>query len=93
MRIRLIAALTLVSGTAAVAQEAVNYTYNFVETVAGTTNPATGPNAGNGILEPGESARLRISLLVTPNIGTTTTYPPPPPPRASSADSAHPSSI
>jgi hypothetical protein len=70
------AGLTTAS-TPATAQEHVHLTLNWLEVVSGTNTPVASPN---GMLEPGESARISISVLITPPIGSPATYPPPPPP-------------
>jgi hypothetical protein len=70
------AGLTAVSAPAA-AQERVDYTLSFIEVLASTNAPVPNPN---GVLEPGEAARIAISVSFTPPVGTTVTYPTPPPP-------------
>jgi hypothetical protein len=79
MKPRAILGLTLAAGlaSAASAQENVNYTWTFVEVTMGTNNPVANPN---GLIEPGECARLELTVNITPGIGSTTTYTPPPPP-------------
>ena len=67
----------LVASLPAAAQERVDYTVNFVEVLAGTNAPVPTPN---GILEPGEAARLSVSVSFTPAVGTTVAYTPPPSP-------------
>lgn len=72
--------LAIVAGLAcehAAAQEHVDFTLSWLEVIAGTNTPIANPN---GILEPGEAARLSISVAFSPPVGTITTYPMPPPP-------------
>ncbi len=77
MRPRTLAGLVLSLTTTAAAQEQVHLTLDWLEVTAGTNTPV--PNS-NGILEPGESARFSVTVLVTPPIGSPATYTPPPPP-------------
>jgi hypothetical protein len=51
--------------------------WHFVEVVAGTNTPVANPN---GVLEPGEAARIVMSIEFSPPVGTLVTYPPPPGP-------------
>lgn len=59
------------------AQENVAYTLTFVEVQAGTNTPVANPN---GVVEPGEGARIQLSVNITPGIGSPVTYTPPPAP-------------
>src|SRR4051812_24370991 len=79
MKARAILGLSIAAGlaTTASAQENIAYTWNFVEVAVGTNNPVTNPN---GIIEPGECARLQLNVNVTPGIGSNATYTPPPAP-------------
>lgn len=77
----LILALAAVAAPAA-AQESITYTLNFVEVIAGSPAPGTPVPFPNGVLEPGEAARIQLSVTINPGIGSTTTYTPPPPPGA-----------
>jgi hypothetical protein len=79
MKTRAILALTAVAGlaSAASAQETVTYTLSFVEVQAGTNTPVANPN---GVVEPGEGARVQVSVNITPGIGSNATYTPPPAP-------------
>ena len=61
----------------AAAQERVDYTLSFIEVLAGTNTPLSNPN---GIVEPGEAARISITAQVTPPVGSPVTYSPPPAP-------------
>lgn len=63
--------------TAAARAELVTHSLTFVEVISGTNTPVPSPN---GLLEPGESARLVLSISFTPLVGSTVAYPPPPPP-------------
>ncbi len=67
-----IAALALAVQRAA-AQTYIHYSLNWSEVIEGTTTPVGSPN---GILEPGESARFKVSIDFTP-IGTLVPYNPP----------------
>lgn len=73
--------VAVVSGgcaTVALAQgELVTYSWRFVEVVEGTNTPVASPN---GMLQPGEAARLTLDVSFTPPVGSTVTYNPPPPP-------------
>jgi len=61
-------------------QEVVTVSYSWSEVVAGTLTPVSSPN---GVLEPGEGARIGLNIYQTINetnaVGQTTTYVPPPP--------------
>ena len=61
----------------AAAQEYLHLSIGWLEVTSGTNTPVPNPNR---ILEPGESARLSISVLIDPPIGSPVTYTPPPPP-------------
>ncbi len=54
-------------------QSYIHYSLNWSEVVEGTTMPVNSPD---GILEPGESVRFRVSIDFTP-IGTLVPYQPP----------------
>jgi hypothetical protein len=77
MRPRTLAGLVLSLTTAAAAQESVNFTLKWLEVVAGTTTPVANPN---GIVEPGEAARIAITATILPGIGMPANYPAPPGP-------------
>jgi hypothetical protein len=68
---------------AAQAQETIRVSYTWLEVQGLTTTPVTNPNS---VLDPGEGARISISLQALINgtsaIGQTTNYNPPPPPGA-----------
>jgi len=59
------------------AQETVTYSLSWIEVFAHTSIPVSNPN---GLVEPGEGARVRLTTLVTPGIGASATYVPPPGP-------------
>jgi hypothetical protein len=59
------------------AQEAITLHWSFSEVVAGTTAPVSNPN---GVIEPGESARISMTVSFAPPVGTIMTYTPPPGP-------------
>jgi hypothetical protein len=59
------------------AQEFVRHSLSFLEVVAGTNNPVPVPN---GRIDPGEGARISLTITVSPAVGTTITYTPPPAP-------------
>jgi hypothetical protein len=59
------------------AQEFVRHSLSFLEVVAGTNNPVPVPN---GRIDPGEGARISLTIAFSPAVGTTVTYTPPPPP-------------
>jgi hypothetical protein len=73
------AALASLAATAHVtAQELVTFTWSFTEVVANSTTPATGPLANNGVIDPGEAARIFLRVSFSPPVGTPATYTPPP---------------
>ncbi|MFN0134390.1 MAG: hypothetical protein ACKVW3_17895 [Phycisphaerales bacterium] len=51
------------------------HTWSFLEVAVGTNSPVPAPN---GMLEPGEAARLTLNVSFTPAVGSTATYTPPP---------------
>jgi len=59
------------------AQDTVSYTLDWIEVAAHSSAPVSAPN---GRIDPGEGARVRITALITPGIGSPITYQPPPPP-------------
>jgi hypothetical protein len=61
----------------ALAQENVGYTWRLIEVAAGTNTPV---GVSNGVIEPGEAARLELTATITPGIGSPVTYTPPPAP-------------
>jgi hypothetical protein len=74
------AALASLAATAHIAaQELVTFTWSFTEVVANSTTPATGPLANNGVIDPGEAARIALAVAFSPPTGTPTTYTPFPP--------------
>jgi hypothetical protein len=74
-----IAALAALAATAHVtAQELVTFHWSFTEVVANSTTPATGPLAGNGLIDPGEAARIALMISFSPPSGSPATYTPPP---------------
>ena len=83
MKTRATLALAAVAGLASMAQaqELIKVTYSWVEVTAGTTTAVANPNS---VVDPGEGARISISIQALINgtsaIGQTTTYTPPPPP-------------
>jgi hypothetical protein len=48
-------------------QATISYQLTFSEVLAGTTTPGN----GNGVIEPGEAAHLRLTAHMTPAVGTT----------------------
>jgi hypothetical protein len=80
MTFRASLALCLAAGSPAAmrAQEVFTVHYSWVEVQAGTINPATGPLAGNSIVDPGEGARIRLGVTALINgvnaVGQTTSY-------------------
>lgn len=86
VNIRCVMAVFAAAGLACSAsgQEIFKITYSWSEVAAGTTTPATGPLGGNGVVDPGEGARISISINILKNgqnaIGQTTTYATPPAP-------------
>jgi hypothetical protein len=75
-----LAALASLAGAAAnsTAQELVTFTWSFTEVVANSTTPATGPLANNGVIDPGEAARIALRVSFSPPVGSPVTYTPPP---------------
>lgn len=69
-----VAAMFLAAGSAQ-AQELASYSLTFTEVVAGTNTPVASPN---GLIEPGEGARLSLTIEFSPPVGSTITYTPPP---------------
>jgi hypothetical protein len=65
------------AAAAAAQQVHINHTLTFLEVTAGTNTPVANPD---GVLQPGEAARLQISVSFTPLVGGTVAYTPPPPP-------------
>jgi len=59
------------------AQEFVIYQFSFVEVLAGTSTPVPSPN---GVVEPGEGARILFSAGFVPGVGSPVTYQAPPAP-------------
>jgi MYXO-CTERM domain-containing protein len=53
------------------AQESINHTWRVVETYYGSPTPLPNPN---GMVEPGESALLQLSIDITPGVGSPMTY-------------------
>jgi hypothetical protein len=78
--LRIVACLMAVAGSAQVAraQELVTLHWSFTEVIANTTVAATGPLAGNGVIDPGEGAQIRLTVSFSPPVGTLSTYTPPP---------------
>lgn len=78
---KLRAALALCSAAAIAApahgQETITYSWTWSEVLANTSTPVAAPN---GMVEPGEGARLALTVTISPGIGTPATYQPPPPP-------------
>jgi hypothetical protein len=72
-------AVLLLAGSEALSQQIavgeVTAIWSFVEVIAGTNTPVANPN---GALEPGEGARLVLSLAYSPPAGTLVNYSPPP---------------
>lgn len=73
----IIAALCAAWSAASHAQELISFNWSWAEVVAGTTIPVAAPN---GLLEPGESAEIRLTVHVSPAVGSVVNYSPPPPP-------------
>jgi len=67
---------TLSMGLGARAQD-ITLTTSWVEVLAGTNTPVPLPD---GILSPGEAARIEITATLTPGVGTPVTYNAPPAP-------------
>jgi hypothetical protein len=69
--------------SAASGQELFQVHYSWLEVNAGTITPATGPFAGNSIVDSGEGARLRVGVSALINgasaVGQTTAYSTPSP--------------
>lgn len=75
-RLVAVCGVTLGAAAAARGQEALaTHLWTFVEVATGTNTPVGAPD---GILQPGESARLTLSVSFTPAVGSTITYTPPP---------------
>ena len=80
MKTRATLALAVVAGlpAAVAAQEVINITYSWVEMQANSTNLATGPLAGNSVVDPGEGARIRLQVTALINgtnaVGQTIAY-------------------
>lgn len=66
-------AVLLSTAEHSVAQTYIHYSLAWSEVVEGSTTPVSSPN---GMLEPGESARFKVSIDFTP-IGTLVPYNPP----------------
>ncbi len=85
MKTRATLALAAVAGLASMAQaqELIRVSYSWLEVVGATTVAVTGA-AANSVVEPGEGARISLSIQALINgtnaVGQTTTYTPPPPP-------------
>ena len=85
MKTRAALALAAVAGLASMAQaqELIRVSYSWLEVVGATTTPVTGA-AANSVVDPGEGARISISIQALINgtsaVGQTATYTPPPPP-------------
>jgi hypothetical protein len=77
-RLALSFAAAALAASSAHAQELVTFNWSFVETIANTTSPATGPLAGNGVIDPGEGAELRLTVSYSPAAGAPISYTPPP---------------
>jgi hypothetical protein len=77
MKSRMPLVLTLVAGStaAAPAQEVFVVNYSWLEVIAGSITPVPAPN---GVLEPGEGARIRVGVEARINgtsaVGQTTTF-------------------
>jgi hypothetical protein len=67
----LVMALAAASAPIALAQEHVQFNWSWSEVIANTTAPVASPN---GILEPGEAARLRLGVTISPGIGTPSSH-------------------
>lgn len=85
MKTRATLALAAVAGLASMAQaqELIRVSYSWLEVVGATTVAVTGA-AANSVVEPGEGARISLSIQALINgtnaVGQTTSYTPPPPP-------------
>lgn len=83
MNLRAALSVATLAGLAASvhAQELIRVTYSWQEVQVGTTVPVISPN---GILDPGESARISLNIQALINgtnaVGQTTTFVPPPTP-------------
>lgn len=75
MNVRAALAVFTLAGLPAIAQERVNYSLDWYEVVANTSTPVASPN---GVLEPGEGARLAVTVTISPGVGSVATYVPPP---------------
>lgn len=71
-----LAAAAFLPAAAASAQQG-RFTFTFVEVTAATNTPVPSPD---GILEPGEAARIELMTTILPGIGAPATYMPPPAP-------------
>lgn len=72
MRLRVVGLLSTICCASAYSQPArLTGTLAWTEVVAGTNTPVLTPN---GVLEPGESARVRFSAAFTPGVGLPVTY-------------------
>jgi len=63
------------AASTASADLSVTYSLSFTEVLAGTSTPVTAPN---GVIEPGEAARVALTVTIAPGIGSVLTYTPPP---------------
>jgi hypothetical protein len=79
MRIMTGMSVVLLAASSAAAQQIrvgeVEVLWNFVEVIAGTNTPVTHPN---GVIEPGEGARLELTIQYSPPAGTVVNYSAPP---------------
>jgi hypothetical protein len=69
---------SLAAAAHSTAQELVTFTWSFTEVVANSTTPATGPLANNGVIDPGEAARIALRVSFSPPVGSPAAYTPPP---------------
>jgi len=78
MKTRAALAVLAVAGLAAAANaQVVNYAWTWSEVNAGTSTPVA---VSNGQIDPGEGARLALSVTIVPGIGSPATYQAPPAP-------------
>ncbi len=79
MKIRATLTIALIAGLvpSVSAQETVTYTLTWSEVNAGTATPVASPNS---VLDPGEGARIHVSVEIAPGIGAPATYTAPPAP-------------
>jgi len=79
MTTRAVLALVALAGLSAAAtgQESITYSWTWTEVLAGSSTPVA---VSNGLIEPGEGARLALTATITPGIGSVVTYVPPPQP-------------